>query len=157
MEIFLVDVALNINHFFDTRLFISTGILVVIYMIIRKKFGLLKIFLASLATTEIIILGLKNILQIPRPIEALISVSGYGMPSGHAGISFFIATFFTYYVFKSNEGYLPKFFSIAILVITALTITASRVVLHVHTIEQVIAGALIGLVVPIIFFKTLKH
>ncbi len=157
MENFLVRFALNIHLFFDTRLFVYTGIAIVIYMLLRKKFGFLKLFLISLATTELIILGLKNILQIPRPTDALISVSGYGMPSGHAGISFFVATFFTYYVFKSNEGYLPKFFSVAVLIFTAIMITASRVILHVHTIDQVALGAIIGIISPIIFLKTLKH
>ena len=98
---------------------------------------------------------LKVTLQVPRPPEGLIEVSGYAMPSGHAAGSAFIAILIIY---LSRRYRLPVFYSIAAVVaLLALLITASRVFYQVHTVPQVLIGAFLGLVFGCAYIFASKH
>lgn len=128
-----------------------------LFWIKHREFFFAKIFSASLVLVVGIIFGLKNILKVARPEDALIVVDGYAMPSGHAGLSFFLATFFTYYFMRSKNLRLYsakcrglKIFLITSVFFVATIISASRIVLHVHTSTQVAVGAAIGILTPII-------
>jgi membrane-associated phospholipid phosphatase len=155
MTNFLIFWALKVNEIFDNTFLIVLCVLIfALFFMMRKNYFLFSVL--SVFVAEILIFSLKNIFQVARPDNPLIEVSGYAMPSGHAGNSFLISTLLTFYVFKTKLKKPLKILLATIFNIVALAISASRIILGVHTITQVIAGALVGIFVPIVVLQIMK-
>ena len=155
MNTFLIASALKVNEVFDNSFLIVLCTLVfALFFMMRKNYLMFSVL--SVVVGEILIFSLKNSLQVARPSNPLIEVTGYAMPSGHAGNSFLISTLLTFYVFKSKLKKPAKVLIAIIFNLVAIAIASSRVILRVHTIPQIIAGALIGILVPVIVFQILK-
>ncbi len=106
---------------------------------------------------------LKGIIQEPRPNEnyrlfyldllnikrsenkGLMSYDRYGMPSGHAQTAFY-STIFIYFALKNIS---VTIFYIFLSIITIY----QRVMYNYHTIQQVIVGSIIGIIIGYIFEK----
>ncbi|MBI5188445.1 MAG: glycosyltransferase family 39 protein [Nitrospirae bacterium] len=114
----------------------------------RKKAGIaLAIAFASLALSDWSSYILKQIFERPRPCNTLEGVhllvgcsSSYSMPSNHAANAFAFATPF-YILFKERLRYA--------FIIVALLVGFSRVYVGVHYPSDVLAGALLGVVLAI--------
>ncbi len=84
--------------------------------------------------------SLKHIVERPRPDIAAHAISGWSMPSGHATTAFALAVSLIVAV-PWIRG--RRWRSAALLVWASLT-AVSRVVLGVHYVTDVVAGALLG-------------
>lgn len=109
--------------------------IVPILLYTKNKKRLLPYFL-SLGISLGIVMTLKYLFYIPRPENALIEVTTPRFPSNHAAISFLLVGFF-----KKLKYRLP-------LLLFALISAYSRLYLHVHTLIDLVVGALIGFCVP---------
>ncbi len=157
MHGFLVTTSYYIHEFFTTAALIGAGGLIVLHMYTKKEWRDIGAFLGGLIATSGAVYVLKNIFQVPRPIDAYVLETGYGMPSGHASLSFFLATFLIYYIVRQPDNKISETISWIILGATAIIITASRVFLHVHTISQVLCGALLGAFIAYIAILYTRH
>ncbi len=144
MHGFLVTTSYWIHEFFTTTVLIGAGSLIVLHNYSKKEWRHIIAFIGGLIVTSGAVYVFKNIFQVPRPIDAYILETGYAMPSGHASLSFFLATFLIYYIIKQPDNRFTEFLSCVILGATAIIISASRVFLNVHTLSQVSLGALLG-------------
>ena len=78
--------------------------------------------------------------------------SSYGMPSGHAQTATFFATYLILMTINERSSKNIKILKIiTILILTAL-IMSSRVYLGCHTIQQVVVGGIIGVLLGYLFF-----
>jgi len=118
-----------------------------------KRF--LVIFLPSIALFFALMLGLKTFIFIPRPctpcLDGAASCNPFcdtdsSFPSGHSGTIFV--------VFTSLYLTIRKRSSLALFIIPIL-VSFSRIALDVHTPLDVLAGALLGLIIPVLASKFL--
>ena len=73
---------------------------------------------------------------------------GYGMPSGHAASACVFATFWALYLWDQPKlTQTQRGFSIAMLVVLALSIAYSRHYFRCHTPQQIIVGGLLGSII----------
>lgn len=72
-----------------------------------------------------------------------------GMPSIHSGIAFSIWTAISFLTFKDFPVVSPLVF------LLALWVAQSRVSKKIHTIEEIVVGGIIGILVTILFFQIL--
>ena len=112
-----------------------------IYWMFNKQLGLRMLF--ALILTGIITLIFKDILARPRPYEIvdsgiipLITESTFGIPSGHASMTFVIWGYFAIWMKK-------RWITIAVIVYLILQ-GLSRMYLGVHFPQDVIAGWVLG-------------
>ena len=94
---------------------------------------------------------LKSVFKQQRPAGAYLRT--YGMPSDHSMFMFFIASYLISHM-KAHADLKKRSFavsSIALVILSGL-VGLSRVYLGVHTVEQVIVGALLGIVVGRIWY-----
>lgn len=94
-------------------------------------------------TADLVALGIKALVERPRPfevlptVEALMGASGYSMPSGHA------ATAFAGLVVVGAA--VPRL--LPLLAALAIAIAFSRVYVGVHYVSDVLVGAAVGALV----------
>lgn len=122
----------------------------------RRKFkGILILFILSFAATFGLTYSMKAVFSIPRscvmcPAEGcnLYCLPDSSFPSGHA------ATIFTFFMSLAvvNRGK-RDWAALAL----ALLVSYSRLALGVHTLIDVVAGALVGMLVVILVWKLEKH
>ncbi len=96
--------------------------------------------LALVTTTVLVVLG-KAALGTGQPLRG-------GMPSGHAAVAFSFATAGT---FVSRDALVAL-----IGVSLALLVAQSRLLCRVHTLREVVAGAVLGVLVTVLCFQVLR-
>eukprot|EP00474_Spongospora_subterranea_P000428 CRZ00886.1 hypothetical protein [Spongospora subterranea] len=94
------------------------------------------------AQAFVLIMGLTQVIPV-NSIESL--RSGYGMPSDHSQFMFFVATYGTLIVMAAERTRFTKASISLGLFITATIVAWSRVHMKVHSVDQIVAGALIGM------------
>lgn len=94
---------------------------------------------------------LKIIIRQPRPSKGndFRGAHKYGMPSGHAQASFF--TTGLVWAWSANNG-LPFLF-----LLMSLLISYQRIAVNVHTVEQIVAGSIVGFLLACIFVYMLAR
>ena len=128
------------------------GILTGFMMFFFLRKGLIMpalIFLFAYLGTVAIVVLVKFGFNTARPEDATLKLSSYAFPSGHTamGAYFITTTLLTLWGVVSNNLY---YFIAFVGVSAALLVAASRVMLRVHTPFQVIAGALVGIGIPLL-------
>lgn len=130
-------------------------ILLVFAMLCKNEFKYRFILGASIV--EVINLSLKYIVARNRPISALVNVSNYSFPSGHAMMGTFVYGFLAWYVIKkTNIKKNLKVITSIILIIILVLISTSRLYLRVHYLSDVVFGTLFGLISLFFFIKHYK-
>ncbi len=109
------------------------------------------IFLASAAALMLAVIVLKSLFAIARPDGALIEVTGYAFPSGHAAGVAFLALSLSHLVRGASRAVRYGVYAGSLLF--ALLVGASRVGFMVHTPVQVAAGFLIGALFAYLFAR----
>ena len=82
--------------------------------------------------------------------------TGFGMPSGHAQVAMITLVFWTLYLLENNGYNNRTYFSICLLTVICIGIVVSRVLLGCHTIQQIVIGACIGLILGYLGYKVYK-
>lgn len=93
---------------------------------------------------------LKLWFAVPRPPDALVHVSGYAFPSGHAAGVLFMVLVFEWYARKVLRAPQLRFLRV-VFCLLVLVVGYSRVYLQVHTPLQVLGGFLVGACIGILF------
>lgn len=90
--------------------------------------------------------GLKRIFQIPRPVEMLVAETGFSFPSGHATLvtAFFLAGIMSIYLYYPRLPMPLRRLKVSVAVLIIIGVSTSRLILHVHRIEDVICGIILG-------------
>lgn len=129
---------------------IATGVILAAYLAQRNARNAVALFLSAsgmiLATNF-----LKEALRVARPDGALIEVTGYAFPSGHAAGSAFLALVVAYLARRFQNP--MRYVVLATAVFAALAIGASRIAYQVHTPLQVAAGFVVGAAFAFLFIR----
>lgn len=135
--------AITLSWFFSFS--VITAVLLILFIAKRDKSFI--VCSAGLAATYGLTYLIKFIILRPRPslITAHLAF-GPSFPSAHAAMAFFLAGFVT----GLNKKYAALFYIIAVLV------SASRVLLRLHWLSDILAGALLGYLMSKAFLVLLK-
>jgi len=116
-----------------------------VYFFIKKRWRHFYIILSSLvggyALTEL----LKSLVGSPRPADALIYMSDFSFPSGHATAAAGALVLVVYFFAPAMRSRQKKWFLVIGLSILALAVGLSRLVLGVHWLSDIVAGYSLGI------------
>jgi len=143
---------LAISYFGDIQFYLGlTAATLIIYQIILKE-DKLKIdwilfsLLPSIIVSFLIVSLAKDVFQIPRPCLGQIDCPpDYSFPSGHATA---IASFATIVSLETRKKRIYLF-----VIPLSILVALSRVFLNYHTYADVIAGAVVGTFVSLVFYQ----
>ena len=102
---------------------------------------------------------LKEIVQRARPLNILITETGFAFPSGHATISLIFFGIITYLIFKNRKSKTLKQTALIASILAVLIIGLSRLILNAHWFTDVLGGFALGaviLTICILFRKKLN-
>jgi len=136
--IFITDIASPLN------LSIMSALLLVA-LVIKKKWYYVVLFFGGMTGGVLLELLFKFLIQKERPLNALIEVSGYSFPSGHAttAILFFVILLYTGRGMIRNSFVRVLWY--ALMIGAFLSVGFSRVYLNVHWQSDVVAGFALGI------------
>ncbi len=137
----------SLNIFFLTKIastegFFVVAILVALYQFFRKEWHRARTFLFTAVGLAVSTTLIKLLIAAPRPDGALVEVTGYGFPSGHASGSMFVALTACVLALRLPRRY--RYLAYAGAILFTVTIGTSRIYLSVHTPLQVFAGYALG-------------
>lgn len=138
-----------------TEVFMALCALIFLYFIHQKKWRRAGYFLLTSIGIVSSTALLKALFAVARPSSALIEVTGYAFPSGHAAGSAFLAIFLC-----ALAGRLPKWERYPIYaacILFAVAVGVSRVYFGVHTPLQVFAGFALGAFWALLWFQLTRH
>ena len=119
----------------------------------RSKLGFLMFTMILAASLSIIVSsGMKEVFEIPRVCEGIEGCpESFAFPSRHASAGFAIAAVFALY----NKNYALR----VIVFVGAGLLAYSRIYLGVHTIPDIVVGAVVGIVVGVTvhYLVKLRH
>ncbi|TAJ15857.1 phosphatase PAP2 family protein [Patescibacteria group bacterium] len=122
---------------------------VVLLLMLSSHYREAIIFFVSFSVMFLVVVILKNVTHVERPKERLVNEVGGSFPSGHAAATAFLAIMMPFLASQIfGERYV---LGITLLFLTlASIVSASRLLLRVHTMYQIAAGLMIGALVPMI-------
>jgi undecaprenyl-diphosphatase len=152
-----IEVMKRITFFGSTTFLFPAYIALIAWQIFKKKPQYAIDITVIAVSSTAMMFALKQFFHRQRPQLPIIKgISGYSFPSGHALSSFIFCSILVYLVWKSSLQPVPKYISMAFLLLFALTIGLSRIVLNVHYATDVIGGFCLGIIWVIISFAILK-
>jgi membrane-associated phospholipid phosphatase len=143
-DTFLLPVALVLHNTFDTiaMFIITSAIVIFLYLDKLKKYSIL---VAAAMLGELIITTVaKAATHVPRPENAVITVSEFSFPSGHVMSTAILFSVLLYVIWK-RWRYVPgKIILNIFLVLLGLSIGAGRLYLNVHWFSDVLGAYLLA-------------
>lgn len=123
----------------------------------QRRLNSLRWVSGALIVNALVVELLKQILQVPRPEDALITLSSYAFPSAHAAGSMMLAITAALLLKASALPLRIRLSLTGGAVLLSLVVGFSRVGIGVHTIPQVMVGFLIGAIIPLVFYTATKR
>ena len=100
----------------------------------------------AIVGSKYIVWFIKNLVQRPRPPQALITESGFSFPSGHAFVAIVFYGFLLYLIINFFENKTIRKLAIFFIPLIILAIGYSRIYLGVHWYSDVLAGYFFGVI-----------
>ncbi len=126
--------------FGSTTFIILFAILLALYLMWQKRYGLLAYFVGGLVVNEALVFLLKILVQRPRPLLAVIPEADFSFPSGHAAAALFFFGFLIWYATKNIYSPLWRSTTRIISLALIILIPISRLYLGEHYLTDVLAS-----------------
>jgi undecaprenyl-diphosphatase len=129
-------------------IWIVSAILVCILLYKKKKKDAVVLSTALIATTAAV-WAMKLIFAVPRPEDALVVLTSYAFPSGHAASGAFLAIMLSWLYGKEKKLTPLRALMMFNFVLLGSLLGYSRLLIGVHTPSQILAGFLLGAAIPL--------
>ena len=141
---FIDHIMLWVNQIFDFWFIGLVGLVLIIFLYRKKAFFYLTVFISSMISALVIFPIIKILVQRVRPGTALVSLTDYSFPSGHAMTAIVVCLGVRYVLESYIANKRLKYLFLLLMVAATLFIGASRLFLHVHRFTDIIGGFLLG-------------
>jgi membrane-associated phospholipid phosphatase len=130
-----------VTHLGDAWVLIAAGVLIALVLFVRREWLLAWSWTIATAGGGLLNSGLKLLFARPRPefLHDVVAARGYSFPSGHAAGSMVFYGMLAYLIVRHS----PRAWHVPSVVLAMLVIVfvgASRVLLQVHFLSDVLAG-----------------
>ncbi|MDR3558130.1 MAG: phosphatase PAP2 family protein, partial [Candidatus Pacebacteria bacterium] len=141
----LVPSAIYVSNVLSPAVLAVVAIVLSVYFFAKKRWRHFYIVLSSLIGGYFLAEFLKNAIGSLRPTDALIKLSDFSFPSGHTTAAAGALILIVYFFAPGMRSKPWRWFLVVSCTILALFVGASRLVLSVHWLSDVIAGYSLGI------------
>lgn len=136
----------NITLLFNTSIVVGWVLVLVVFLVAKKKKHSALFLAGNLATSGLVIVVLKNIFQRPRPaIQHLVEEHGFSFPSGHSLAATLVCGSLIILAGLAVKNVTARRTIQFLLGLLVVIILISRVYVGVHYPSDVLAGLFLGL------------
>jgi undecaprenyl-diphosphatase len=135
-----------ITNFGNTIPLIILTTILSIFLLIRKKYAHFILLIASMSLGVILELSIKLLIHRLRPEQALIDITRFSFPSGHATMATIFFTILLYALIEKKSKKVKIILTITAILIIFL-ISFSRIYLGVHWFSDVLGGIVLGILI----------
>jgi len=135
-----------ITNFGNTIPLITLTTILSIFLLIRKKYAHFILLIASMCLGAILELSIKLLIHRLRPEQALIDITRFSFPSGHATMATIFFTILLYALMEKKSKKVKAILTITAILIIIL-ISFSRIYLGVHWFSDVLGGIILGILI----------
>jgi membrane protein DedA with SNARE-associated domain/membrane-associated phospholipid phosphatase len=130
-----------------SRVLTLGGLIVAIYLIFKKRFDDLIIYVTAMIGGSFLVFILKTAIHRVRPRTGitLFQIGGWSFPSGHAMMSIIFYGMLAYLFIRKMQSWKLKVLAVAAAGFMVFMIGLSRIYLNVHYLSDVLAGYAGGL------------
>jgi membrane-associated phospholipid phosphatase len=138
-------VAVVIAYVFDTTSLVAFSLIFAVYLFFKnyKRYSVL--LLAAMGGDALLVVFTKTLIQSSRPLNGLVSDSGFSFPSGHAAGSIVFCGLLAFFAWHHWNSLRAKTASVTLVVTITSIVAFDRVYLNVHWFSDVLGGCLLGL------------
>lgn len=154
---FFTELMIYISVLGSLPFLIFVSLAVIFILLKQKKKNKAFLLICSLFGGAMLTFLIKNIIQRPRPVDSLITITGYSFPSGHALQSIIFYSLVILIFQDQIKNNILKHLFVFSNIVFILLIGLSRIYLKVHWISDVIAGYILGIVWLIICMLSIKE
>lgn len=138
-------VAKALSAAFDTSTLVIATLIISVFLVIKKRKAQSLLFATSVSGTALFVTIIKNLTQVTRPENQLISASGFSYPSGHsAGAIVFIGLIVYFIWLNWADSQRVKMLSTLSFGLVVGFVGFDRIYLNVHWLGDVVGGCLFG-------------
>ncbi len=153
----LIKLMTGITNIVSPGHLILFSLLLLAALALRKKWHNCLLLILSLGGGLLSETIIKWIVHRPRPGNALLDLTGYSFPSGHATMAIIFFSLLLYSFKDDIKNKVLRGFFIAANILLFLLIGFSRIYLNVHWLSDVIGGFALGLFWLTIFILIFKY
>ena|SRR3989344_3941026 len=146
---------IGLTYLASTQVIVLLSAVLLLFLIYRKRYKKVLFFVFVLGGGAVIESLVKNIVHRARPLGALVDVSRYSFPSGHALKAVLFFALLIYLFLRNFKHDFSKYVFVFVCSVLILLIGFSRIYLHVHWTSDVLGGWLLG--VAWFFFSVFVH
>lgn len=138
------QLGLTVTWFGNNATLIAFVVLSALGLIVARRYwSAFRVVFAS-GLGGLVVLGLKALFARDRPMEQVISATGYSLPSGHAFASTVFYGMWVYLTFRLTDRVWVRALAAVVGPLVFIAVGLSRVYLNVHFLTDVVAGWLAG-------------
>ncbi len=159
----LTQIAKIIDYGFDTTPLFVISLLIAAYLFYKKyrkdAFLLNDAFLlAGAMFADVIIIELtKTLVHSSRPLNGIITESGFSFPSGHVISTVVLFGLITYFIWKHWKYSNAKILTSLFFVVVAIVVGFDRIYLNVHWFSDVLGAYSLGVFLLTFSILTFQH
>jgi undecaprenyl-diphosphatase len=141
----LTSIMINVTNIGSPLTLLCVSVILATILIFRGETYDTLLFMVSMLISMIAFIALKDTFQLARPDAALIGISGWSFPSGHATVStaFFFTTAYSFFDWPKKP--LAKTFLVGGCILGTALVCFSRIYLGAHWTLDILAGIALGL------------
>jgi undecaprenyl-diphosphatase len=131
---------------------ILTVLLLSVYLLYKRRIRIAAEFLSAAFLVISIGALLKILWAVPRPLDGLVSIQGYGFPSLHAAWAISLGALVYLLFVRHLHEWKWRLLGDLCLILLIVGIGISRVWLGVHSLPDIIGGYAFGLIIATLIF-----
>jgi len=137
-------IAETIDFVFDTPALLTITLLVAAWLFYKHYRKNSVLLVGGMSGCTVIVTMIKMAVHSARPLNELLSKSGFSFPSGHTSGSVVFCGLFTYFAWQHWKPLKAKISSVLSVIVTSI-VGFDRIYLNVHWFSDVLGGYLLGI------------
>jgi undecaprenyl-diphosphatase len=141
----LTDGAIAVSFAFGSYSLLAATVAISAFLFIKNYCGESILLLGAMGGVTVLVAALKNLVHSTRPLNGLISNSGFSFPSGHTAGTIVFCGLIAYFAWQKWKTPKPRALAATFFVAISSVVGFDRIYLNVHWFSDVLGAAMLGL------------